>query len=430
MFGGLLRALDDPSPDPKVRLLRERVVDDGAVGETLTIASHVAHAIETDPARAPRARVRPAAGGEGRAWPTARAWDATGAVGVRAPFTRDVGRALVHGLRARRRPRASTTARSPSTGPCASSPARRTERRRGRSRCDDPTLVVRGVRGARRVGVVAADAGRATRALARWLDAALGDLDALRLALPDRPEDEFFAAGAPWFFTLFGRDSLWAARLALPRRRRDRGIHSARARAAAGRPGRRRRPPQQPGKILHELRSAPLELPGEGIAAAAAVLRHRRRDAAVGVPARRRVRAPGCREDEVRALLPALRGALAWIAEYGDGDGDGFIDYIDETGHGLANQGWKDSGDSIQWRDGALAEGPIALCEVQGYAYEAATRGADAARCARRGGRRRRCASGRRRCATRFARGVLGRDARGPLPGDRARRATSARSTR
>ena len=66
-----------------------------------------------------------------------------------------------------------------------------------------------------------------------------------------------------------------------------------------------------------------------------------------------------------------------WLLHHGDNDGDGFIDYIDETGHGLANQGWKDSGDSIQWRSGELAEGPIALCEVQGYAYEAALAGAD-----------------------------------------------------
>ena len=79
----------------------------------------------------------------------------------------------------------------------------------------------------------------------------------------------------------------------------------------------------------------------------------------------------------MRELLPALRGALDWLLHHGDNDGDGFIDYIDETGHGLANQGWKDSGDSIQWRSGELAEGPIALCEVQGYAYEAALAGAD-----------------------------------------------------
>jgi glycogen debranching enzyme len=85
----------------------------------------------------------------------------------------------------------------------------------------------------------------------------------------------------------------------------------------------------------------------------------------------------GMPEDEVRELRAPLRAALDWLQHHGDTDGDGFIDYIDETGHGLANQGWKDSGDSIQWRSGDLAEGPIALCEVQGYAYEAALAGAD-----------------------------------------------------
>ena len=63
--------------------------------------------------------------------------------------------------------------------------------------------------------------------------------------------------------------------------------------------------------------------------------------------------------------------------DYADPDHDGFLEYFDPTGKGLANQGWKDSGDSIRWKDGNLAQGPIALCEVQGYAYEAATRGAD-----------------------------------------------------
>jgi Glycogen debranching enzyme len=82
-------------------------------------------------------------------------------------------------------------------------------------------------------------------------------------------------------------------------------------------------------------------------------------------------------DDEVTALVPALVAALRWILEHGDSDGDGFLDYIDRTGRGLANQGWKDSGDSIQWRDGSLAEGPIALCEVQAYAYEAVLAGAE-----------------------------------------------------
>ena len=77
--------------------------------------------------------------------------------------------------------------------------------------------------------------------------------------------------------------------------------------------------------------------------------------------------------------LATLRGAVAatsrrrsrWIDTYGDRDGDGFVEYFRQTEEGLANQGWKDSSDSIFHADGTLAEGPIALCEVQGYAYAA-----------------------------------------------------------
>jgi glycogen debranching enzyme len=79
----------------------------------------------------------------------------------------------------------------------------------------------------------------------------------------------------------------------------------------------------------------------------------------------------------VRALLPNLRAALGWMRDSGDSDGDGLLEYIDTTGRGLANQGWKDSGDSVQWRDGTLADGPIALCEVQAYAHKAALDGAE-----------------------------------------------------
>ena len=132
---------------------------------------------------------------------------------------------------------------------------------------------------------------------------------------------------------------------------------------------------EQPGKILHELRGAPLEMPGEGITLPPVY--YGTVDAtALWVCLLADARRWGMPDDEVRDLLPALRGALDWLLS-ADNDGDGFIDYIDETGHGLANQGWKDSGDSIQWRTGDLAQGPIALCEVQGYAYEAALAGAD-----------------------------------------------------
>jgi glycogen debranching enzyme len=83
----------------------------------------------------------------------------------------------------------------------------------------------------------------------------------------------------------------------------------------------------------------------------------------------------GMPSDEVAALVPNLRAALGWIASAAGEEG--FLSYIDHTGKGLANQGWKDTGDAVQWRDGRLAEGPITLCEVQGYAHEAAAGAAD-----------------------------------------------------
>jgi glycogen debranching enzyme len=73
----------------------------------------------------------------------------------------------------------------------------------------------------------------------------------------------------------------------------------------------------------------------------------------------------------LRGLRPALDGALRWIDEFGDRDGDGFIEYERRSPGGLQNQGWKDSHDSVVHADGSLAEGPIALVEAQGYVYRA-----------------------------------------------------------
>ncbi|TPW78168.1 amylo-alpha-1,6-glucosidase [Schumannella soli] len=210
----------------------------------------------------------------------------------------------------------------------------------------------------------------------RWLDRALADLDALRLVR--RGSDaEFLAAGAPWFLTMFGRDALWAARLLLPL---DGGVAIAAStvRALAELQGRERvaETAEQPGKIMHELRSATLSLPTENLELPP--LYYGTVDATpLWICLLHDAWRAGLPEAEVRALLPQLRAALAWMRDFGDSDGDGLLEYVDQSGRGLANQGWKDSGDSVQWRDGRLAEGPIALVEVQGYAYEAATHGAD-----------------------------------------------------
>ena len=73
----------------------------------------------------------------------------------------------------------------------------------------------------------------------------------------------------------------------------------------------------------------------------------------------------------IREIWPNLLRAVTWMDRYGDSDGDGFIEYGKRSSNGLVQQGWKDSNDSVFHRDGAAADGPIALCEVQGYAYAA-----------------------------------------------------------
>jgi glycogen debranching enzyme len=210
--------------------------------------------------------------------------------------------------------------------------------------------------------------------LRRWVDRSLGDLDALRLTRIGSG-DEFLGAGAPWFFTLFGRDALWAARFLLPL---GTGLAHGTLRTLAGLQGRERVPAtaEQPGKIIHEVRRAGLELPDEGVELPPHY--YGTVDATpLWICLLADARESGLGDAETRELLPALRAALAWMRDFGDSDGDGLLEYVDESGRGLSNQGWKDSGDSVQWRDGTLAEGPIALAEVQAYAYEAATRGAE-----------------------------------------------------
>jgi glycogen debranching enzyme len=211
--------------------------------------------------------------------------------------------------------------------------------------------------------------------LGLWTRRALDDLQSLLLETKARPGEQFLAAGAPWFFTLFGRDSIWAARFLLPL---GPELAASTLRILAGLQGSQETTStaEQPGKIMHELRRAELSMPGEGISLPP--LYYGTVDATpLWVCLLYDAWRWGMPDDEVRALLPNLRAALAWMRDFGDSDGDGLLEYVDATGHGLSNQGWKDSGDSVQWRDGSLAEGPIALCEVQAYAYEAATHGAD-----------------------------------------------------
>src|SRR3954447_16730973 len=182
-----------------------------------------------------------------------------------------------------------------------------------------------------------------------------GELDGLR----------YYEAGIPWFATLFGRDSLIAALQSLPW---DPDIAAETLRLLAGRQGTRddRWRDEQPGKILHELRIGELarmhenpHTPHYGSRPSTPLFL---------IVLGRHPALPGSLDlfDELRDHVDA---ALAWLDDDGDSDGDGFVAYGSHAKDGLVNQGWKDSGDGIVTADGSVATPPIALAEVQGYAY-------------------------------------------------------------
>jgi glycogen debranching enzyme len=185
------------------------------------------------------------------------------------------------------------------------------------------------------------------------------------------------AAGLPWFMALFGRDSLLTSFQALPYLP---GLAATTLRVLAERQAVERDDfhEQEPGKILHELRFGELTARGErphspyfGSADATPLFLilldeyHRwTGDSAL-----------------VREFEGNARAALAWIEHSGDLDGDGYVEYERRNPTtGLVNQCWKDSWNSIQFADGTLARGPIATCEIQGYAYDAQRRAARLAR--------------------------------------------------
>lgn len=193
------------------------------------------------------------------------------------------------------------------------------------------------------------------------------DLGALRIFDPDRPDDTAIAAGAPWFMTLFGRDSILASLMSIPI---DPTLALGTVRTLAHHQGTRVEPnsEEEPGRILHEMRfgaDASLALGGSNVYYGTA-------DATplfvvlVGELSRW-----GIGRDRVEAVLPHVDRALEWVERYGDRDGDGFVEYERATERGLVNQGWKDSWDGVNFADGRIARAPIALCEVQGYVYAA-----------------------------------------------------------
>ncbi|MET7281046.1 glycogen debranching N-terminal domain-containing protein [Kribbella sp. NPDC005582] len=205
----------------------------------------------------------------------------------------------------------------------------------------------------------------------RWFDRSLDDVRALQLAIGD---DRYLGAGPPWYLTLFGRDSLISAGMLIPV---DPELAAGTLRALANWQGTKVdvETAEQPGKIPHELRAETAE---HGTGFVLPPVYYGTHDATqLWITTLHKAWRWGMPSDQVSALLPNLRRALEWMRDYADPDGDGFLEYVDESGHGLANQGWKDSDDSVQWPNGEIATAPIALCEVQGYAYAAAIRGAE-----------------------------------------------------
>ncbi|HET6380466.1 MAG TPA: amylo-alpha-1,6-glucosidase [candidate division Zixibacteria bacterium] len=197
-----------------------------------------------------------------------------------------------------------------------------------------------------------------------WLDRSVADV----AMLTSRTRDGLFPyAGVPWFSAPFGRDALvvglqmlWMA----PHIARGvLGYLAARQATEVDAES-----DAEPGKILHEAREGEMAGLGE-------VPFRRYYGSHDATPLFVMLAAAHWRQTDdtatVRRLWPHVERALEWMDTYGDHDGDGFLDYRRHRPDGLVHQGWKDSNDSIFHADGRLAEGPIALCELQGYAYAA-----------------------------------------------------------
>jgi glycogen debranching enzyme len=200
---------------------------------------------------------------------------------------------------------------------------------------------------------------------------AVDDMEALRIQEFAVRRSVFVpAAGIPWYVTLFGRDSLVVAMESIsgfP----EFALGALDRLAAFQATDDNAEQDKEPGKVPHELRFGELAELGllpfapyygthDATALFIVVLSY-----AFEWSADRRL---------LRRYRAAAEAALCWVLEYGDRDGDGFQEYASRSTHGLFNQGWKDSGVAIQHQDGSIPSLPIALCELQGYAFDALLR--------------------------------------------------------
>jgi glycogen debranching enzyme len=204
----------------------------------------------------------------------------------------------------------------------------------------------------------------------------LEDLAALRLHA-DVEGNQFSlpAAGLPWFMAIFGRDTLitsYQSLLVGP----DLARGALYALAALQGKEVNDFKDEEPGKILHEIRFGELTVLGDkphrpyyGTADATPLF-------LVLLSEYWRITGDDRTAQDLREN--AMR-ALEWIDRHGDLDGDGYVEYRTRSAQGLRNQGWKDSGDGVRFADGRIAEPPIAMCEIQGYVYDAKMRIAEVA---------------------------------------------------